>query len=107
MLREHGEPAKLLIPCNRLQRSGTRYAVARYGDLYCERISGFNCGYGGGGPYAVSKLIKDYLGLEAVINDPDLYTADRGFIENRESQNAAILIELYNGKAYITGYRLG
>jgi len=107
MLQEHGEPAKLLIPCNRLQRSGTRYAVARYGDGYCERIGGFNCGYGGEGPYAVSKLVKDYLGLDALIDDPDLYAADRGFIENREYQNAAILLELCSGKAYITVYKLG
>jgi len=106
MLREHGEPAKLLIPCNKLQWGGSRYAIARYGDSYCERITGFNCGYGGGGPFAVSKLIAAYLGLNALVDDPDLYAADRGFIENREYQNAAILVELCCGKAYITVYKL-
>jgi len=85
---------------------GSRYAIARYGDSYCERITGFNCGYGGGGPFAVSKLIAAYLGLNALVDDPDLYAADRGFIENREYQNAAILVELCCGKAYITVYKL-
>ena len=102
MPREHREPFKLLVPCNRLQWSGTPY-----GDLYWERISGFNYGYGGGDPYTVSKLIKDYRGLEAVADDPDLHVADRGFIENREYQNAAILLELCSGKAHITVYKLG
>ena len=106
MLREHGEPVKLLVPCNQLQWRGTRYAVARYGDGYCEMVGGFNCGYGGGGPYAVSKLIKDYLGLEAVSDDPGLHTADRDFIENENYRGAAILVELCSGKAYITVYEL-
>lgn len=106
MLQEHGEPAKLLVPCNKLQERGNLYTIIRYGDGYCERVGGFNCGYSGEGPYAVSKLIKDYLGLEAVNDDLGLHTADSDFIESENYKGAAILVELCSGKAYITVYEL-
>ena len=106
MLQEHSEPVKLLVPCNNLQGRGNRYTIIRYGDAYCEMVGGFNCGYGGTGPYEVSNLIKRYLNIEALIDDPVLYAAHRDFIENKNYQDAAILVELCSGRAYITVYKL-
>jgi len=107
-IREHGEPVKLLVPCEGLRSwpyGGSSHAVARYGDLYCERVSGLSCGSNAGGALALLRMLERYMGLDGVRSDADT-GRESGFVIDPEYRHAAMLVELCQGKAWVTIYKL-